>query len=436
MIPAKPKFAHIWLTLTLVTIGVPAASGQPASSRINWPRVEAEGLQVTRGDHLTLITDVRERADVDEFVTVFDQAVEGWCDYFAIPRASAEDWHMTGCLILDPQKFTDAGLLFDDLPAFPAGYQRNDMMWLFVQDGDYYTRHLLLHEGTHAFMEKFLGGYGPPWYAEGMAELLAVHRWSDGQLVINHRIGHRDEVPYWGRVKLIREDRDNDRGFDLDEVLMIPPDSFQQVRYYGWAWAACEFFDRHLQYQEVFRRLPSLVNVDPLEFNQQFRRELESDWETARQDWQNMVQEMDYGYDVERASLSTVADRSSSDDATEFGLASDRGWQDTGIEVRGGMQLEISGNGMYRVRDEGGTAWPADAGGITIEYYQGRPLGRLTAAVLPSESNDPLNVIDIGTATTIAIPADGRLLMRINESPADLHDNEGQLQVRVKSVSD
>ena len=372
MTAPQPKFAQVALACVCLAMMVSPATAQPASSRIVWDRVEAAGLQVTRGEHLTLITDVRDRADIAEFVTVFDQAIAGWCDYFAIPRAAAADWHMTGCVMLDRQRFIDAGLLFDDLPEFPAGYQRNDMMWLYVQDGDYYTRHLLLHEGTHAFMEKFLGGYGPPWYAEGMAELLSVHRWTDGQLTINHRISDRDEVPYWGRVKLIREDRDNDRGFDLDEVLMIPPDSFQQVRYYGWAWAACEFFDRHPHYQEIFRRLPSVVTSEPLEFNRQFRRELESRWDTARQEWQNMLQEIDYGYDVERSSFGEVTGRVASGEMIEFALATDRGWQDTGIDVSGGMRLEISGTGMFRVRDEAGTPWPADAGGITIEYYRSR----------------------------------------------------------------
>ncbi len=436
MKPSLQTIVDFCLILMLSAVGLPSAMAQRASDEIDWRRVEAAGLEVTRGDHLTLITDVRDRADVDEFVAVFDQAVDQWCDYFAIPRADAADWHMNGCVMLDRENFVTAGLIFADLPDFPAGYQRGDMMWLYLQDGDYYTRHLLLHEGTHAFMEKFLGGYGPPWYAEGMAELLAVHRWADDQLTIKHRIAHRDEVPYWGRIKLIREDRARDRGFDLDEVLMMPPDSFQQVRYYGWAWAACEFLDRHPDYQEKFRRLPSLANIDALEFNEKFRRELEADWPAARQQWRNMVQEIDYGYDVERSSMVPVNNRLTGDEGTSFSVASDRGWQDTGVDVRAGQQLEFSSTGMFRVRDEAGTAWPADAGGITIEYYRGRPLGQLIAAVQASDGDQPLQMIEIGNGGEVEFSVDGRLLMRVNESPAGLHDNQGEVQVTVQTVSD
>ena len=47
----------------------------------------------------------------------------------------------------------------NEFPLFLAnGVTLGSDMWLHDQPTDYYRRHLLLHEGTHAFMIAFLGG--------------------------------------------------------------------------------------------------------------------------------------------------------------------------------------------------------------------------------------------------------------------------------------
>ena len=91
---------------------------------------------------------------------------------------------------------------------------------------------------------------------------------------------------------------------------------------------------------------------------------------------------------------------------------------------------------MFQIRMENDTSWPCDAGGITLEYYRGRPLGRLIAAVQLDDDAAPLQAIDIGAGGVIEFGNSGRLLLRINESPTGLHDNLGQLQVQVQGVSD
>ena len=83
------------------------------------------------------------------------------------------------------ERFESAGLVSPELPQFPNGWAQGDQLWFFDQTSVYYRRHLLLHEGTHAFMAALASGTGPPWFSEGMAELLATHRWQDGQLTLN-----------------------------------------------------------------------------------------------------------------------------------------------------------------------------------------------------------------------------------------------------------
>jgi hypothetical protein len=406
-------------------------------SEIDFERVRANGLEVQTGRHLTLITDARERADVQEFVPVFDLAVQQWCDYFAVDPQRAADWRMIGCVIVDIERFKRAGLIPESLPVFPAGFQRGDMMWLYVQTGDYYTRHLLLHEGTHAFMQHFLGDFGPPWYAEGMAELLGVHQWSDGKLTLKHQIANKDEVPWWGRVKLVRDDFASENGLTLDDVLTTPAGAFGEVHAYGRAWAACEFFDRHPGLQQAFRQLPATVQSDHQTFNRQFRQSIAkhfSDWSEVEFQWQQMLNEIDYGYAVE-AAVPFDAPVSKFGDTTSIQLSVTRGWQRAGVQIVAGQSYDVSCENKFRIRDDG-QPWPCTADGVTIEYYRGRPLGQLVGAVRGSHDSTVLDWVSLGSGGIRSFDSGGELYLRINESPAGLADNSGELTVTIRPVSD
>lgn len=415
-----------------VTLGAGANRAQQVDSE----ELRAQGFHVTQSDHLTLVTTVLDRPDVAEFNDVFEKAVSQWCEYFAIPRSATGDWHITCCVmrITEKDRFRNAGLMTDDLPPFPAGYQSGSRIWIYLQDGDYYTRHLLIHEGTHAFMQKFLGGYGAAWYAEGMAELLGVHQWKDGQLKINYDLRNREEAPYWGRVKLVRKERDAGSRRSLEQILAIDGTEFREVRTYGWAWAACEFFDSHPDFQETFRKLPAVAGLPPHEFNRQFQEALSAQWPEASHQWNLMIDEIEYGYDVARSKPVEAANRESSGSMTGFTLAVDRGWQSSGIEIQKGQTYRISAEGRFQVKHDG-HAWPCEAGGVTLEYYQGRPLGRLLAAIR-TDDEASLEVIDIGTTARVTFAKSGTLFLRINDSPAAWGDNQGELKIVMESLSD
>ena len=104
-------------------------------------------------------------------------------------------------------------------------------------------------------MQWFLNGYGAPWFSEGIAELLAVHQGSQKNVKLKHRLASRDDAPYWGRVKLIKDEYKAGVGMTLDDVLAIPGQAFRDVRYYAWSWAGCNFFDNHPLTQEAFNAL-------------------------------------------------------------------------------------------------------------------------------------------------------------------------------------
>ena len=141
-------------------------------------RVTANGIRKLSGQYITMYTDIRDNADVDDFCNVFDQAIPQWCEIFDISEESVAPLNMTVIVMLEEERFRKAGLMPRDLPKFLAGFNRGHEIWVKNQPGDYYTRHLLLHEGTHAFMQWMLGGSGPPWYSEGMAEMIALHQYT------------------------------------------------------------------------------------------------------------------------------------------------------------------------------------------------------------------------------------------------------------------
>ena len=133
-------------------------------------------------------------------------ATTQFCDYFDVELQKVADWQVRACVIQDLEKFERAGLLPQVLPKFQHGYALGDRIFLKEQPSEYYRRHLLLHEGTHSFMLRFFQGAGPPWYMEGMAELLATHHWDGAKLTLNTFPADKNEVPFWGRVKIVKDD--------------------------------------------------------------------------------------------------------------------------------------------------------------------------------------------------------------------------------------
>ncbi len=151
-----------------------------------------------------MFTDLPEGPAVDELPEVLDLAFPQWCAYFGQDAERLAAWHVVACVVRDKSRFRNAGLLPDSVPDLP-GYTLGAQFWVMEQSSDYYRRHLFLHEGTHSFMFTVLRGCGPYWYKEAVAEMLGTHRWKDGRLELNYMPATTDEVPMWGRVKIIKE---------------------------------------------------------------------------------------------------------------------------------------------------------------------------------------------------------------------------------------
>ena len=105
--------------------------------------------------------------------------------------------------------------------------------------------------------------------------------------------------------------------------------------------------------------------------------------------------------------------------------------------LEAGRTYRVSAEGRYKIRQDGDDWW-SEPGGITIEYYRGRPLGQLLAALdtqrdsaTGAGSTDLTKVIPVGLSAVIAPEHDATLYLRINEPSGELRDNRGQLSVRI-----
>jgi hypothetical protein len=399
-------------------------------------KIASVGLRKLEGKHIDIYTDLPEAAEVDELPQVFDAAVPLWCEYFEVDPPKLADWKLIGAVMQQRETFQRAGLYVESLPDFPTGYSVGSQLWLFEQPSPYYRRHLLLHEGTHAFMLRWLGGAGPPWYMEGMAELLGTHRWSGGQLTLGIVPRTKDEVPYWGRIKMIKDAYAAGEAMSLVDIMHYSPQAHVRVEAYAWCWAATTFLDQHPLTSSAFRELKRETRDRTLEFSQQFAERLREHWPVVNEDWQLLVADCDYGYDVPRAVVVRKVAVELPAGGGSVTLATDRGWQSTGYRLQAGNAYRITASGRYDVVG-GPKQWPCEAGGVTIRYVGGRPLGMLLAAVSDLEGEQPTvtplaSSQAIGAASELTPTATGTLYLKINEHPSGLADNSGTLSIAIR----
>ncbi len=412
---------------TLESLAAAAKASEFKLPPLEEGKIAAAGIRKLTGRHVTLYTDLPIAAEIDELPAVFDAAVPLWAEYFAVPPAQTADWQLVGCVMKDKDRFVGAGLYPERLPDFPHGYSQGSQFWLYDQPSGYYRRHLMLHEGTHCFMHRWLGGEGPPWYMEGIAELLATHRWANGTLALGVMPATKEELPYWGRVKIVKDEVAEGRGLTLQQIMLFDVRAHLRQEPYGWCWAAAAFLDQHPQTQAAFRELKSRSSDRTLDFSQQFLDRLKPQWPAISRDWTLFVQDCDYGYDFARAAVVHKAAQPLPAGGASVTVDAARGWQSSGIAVEAGKTYAISASGRFDVAQEP-RPWPCEAGGVTIRYHAGRPLGMLLASVELAEATP------VGAGITLMPAGSGTLYFKINEAASGLADNRGSLSVSVRPV--
>ena len=403
-------------------------------------RLAAGGFRRIAGKHLTLFTDHPADAEVDALPEWFDQAMRFWRSYFIHSGERVPDsWHMTGYLIVDKDRARQAGALAADLPPFQHGYARGQEIWLYEQPSAYYRRHLLLHEGTHAFMQQACGGLGPPWYAEGVAELLPTHQVRNGKLILDVFPPSRDDVPHWGRIKLIQDAVASGRRLTIEEVMNFGPSAHQDTEAYAWSWALAVLLSRGDGTASLFTSLQRQVATGQLD-KQLMQGLTPKQWTDLRDNWAVFIDEINYGlqsFDLVGGMNMGFLPNPSIRLGTEYDCRADQVWQPSGIELGAGKKYRLRATGRCHVAaPPDGKSWESEPGGISVRYYRGRPLGQLLAVVRPREADAKLQSVFlqpmvVGLETVIEPKVDGMLYLRINDSPSELIDNNGHYRVTV-----
>ncbi len=419
---------------------LPADAGRlrPRLPEIDDDRLQAAHIRKLAGTHLILYTDLPPQPAVDELPEVFDLAVSSWCDYFDVDESLARDWKIIGYLMQRKERFQGVGRLPTNLPPFLNGYQRGSELWVYEQPSDYYRRHLLLHEGTHAFMNGFLGAAGPPWYMEGMAELLATHSWHAPKLELGYFPKSRSEVPQLGRIRIVNDQWRSGQGMTVEQILNYGPRAHLRNEPYGWCWAFSAFLEGHPQFKKRFHQLTAHVHEEPETFRKTFEGLYRSDLRQLQEQWQWFFTQLDYGFDVPRESFVYQPVLRTKDSETIVTIRADRGWQDSGIRVGAGSKWVLTGRGRFQIAADP-EPWISEAGGVTIDYHGGQPLGRLLAAVSDQQDSlagvSPLvRPIPIGLERSVTFERGGDLFLRVNDRPSALGDNRGELEVVIRPV--
>jgi len=434
----------------------------PPPKNVDVRRAAAAGVRLIESKHLRLFTDLPSSPAIDELPRVFDEAVPLWAEHFGIPLSRANNWRVQGFLVDDRERFESLDLLPRDNPIFINGYAHAVEFWFVEQPSDYYRRHLLLHEGTHCFMYSMLGANGPGWFMEGMAELLGTHEWNAGKLKIGIVPKSNDDVPMWGRIKLIRDAKNEGRILPIEAVLQLDNRRGLNQEQYGWAWAFASFLDRNPAYQTRFRSLKEHV-ADPT-FNDRFRELFADDWDNLQCEWRAHVAALRYGHDVAAAAMVHRTATPVGERARSAQILARGGWQSTGFLLSADREYEVVASGRFRIADDG-QPWVSEPGGVTIDYYDGRPLGILLGALRPiasadsaprtqrgfnkdaanqQDAVDETNADDqpadpdfvqptaIGLQTVLRPTRDAVLYVRVNDHPGRLDDNSGEVVVTVR----
>ena len=118
------------------------------------------------------------------------------------------------------------------------------------------------------------------------------------------------------------------------------------------------------------------------DFNERFYRLFQKDWQNLCEEWQLMVTGMEYGYDVARTAIDFTPGKPLPPEGATVTVAADHGWQNSGLRLEAGAKYRLTAEGRYQVAKIP-TIWWCEPNGVSIRYYQGRPLGMLLAAVRP-----------------------------------------------------
>ncbi|MCA9139248.1 MAG: hypothetical protein KDB00_20885 [Planctomycetales bacterium] len=393
-------------------------------------------MQTVQGKHIALKSDGGTMESLQELVQAFDTAVPQWERFLELPAGTLALWKVDAFVMDQPDRFRDSGDLPEGLE-FPFGFAMPDRIWVMRQQSDYYTRHLLLHEGVHALAINQFGSTGPSWFAEGLAEMLGVHQGVGNTVEVNVVPQSRNAVPFWGRFKMLSQRRAENRIPTIDAVLQYPQDLKSDVEAYGWSWVALMLLTQYPEYRVATLAEAKTPSIQTAGFSAALKRRLTGDWPIVQARWRMLVNTIDYGFDWQREHIElSIKDPVWNGRPIQTLIKADQGWQSIGVRFAPGMRVKISAHGRCTINNDP-KPWVSEPPGVTIHYAGDRPLGQLLVCILPNRTQEgqllePLSIQTIESATEIVVDQHCWLLFRINDHLDDLGNNQGGYTVSIQ----
>ncbi|WP_145172056.1 hypothetical protein [Gimesia aquarii] len=405
----------------------------------NNQRLALLGIHLYESPRLKLYTDIDPEVAA-KLPPVIDQAYLALEDYFGSlpPDREGTEFQVTGYIMQNRELFKEAGVILDSLPRIVNGRHQGAQFWMDYQTENYYLRHLMLHEYTHCFSMIMENIGAPVWYLEGIAESMATHSIDqNGKITLNVMPHNKEDFAGLGRISLIEQAVLTSPPKHMLEVMQFgPADYVGNNESYAWSWALTQFFDKHPRYAKPFRELSR--HMQGRAFSQKIQQLIKDDFTKINDAWLLFAKNLQPGYDFERAAISFRTGQQL-DQANSFAvakIASDRGWQSSGIRVKKGDTYELIAKGMFSLAEKP-KPWMSTADGISFRYFKGQPLGRLIMLIRPdsvSGISDRLSILEeypLGASATWMAPVSGTIYFRLNDAWNELGDNEGSVSVTV-----
>ncbi|MBL8812094.1 MAG: hypothetical protein JNM43_18155 [Planctomycetaceae bacterium] len=397
---------------------------------------EAMGLHVVESAHLRLVTDLPVET-VKDLPPLADKLYAALSKELGPlkPAADRADFQATGYLMEARERFESNGLLPDGDFVIRHGRHLGYQFWLNNQTSSYYRRHLLLHEYIHCYLmcEYGMQNIPPLWYTEGIAEYFATHDAASGTFGILPSKAEGFEG--WGRIselQLRRKDPETQSESTLPSILQPTDTSFTSELKYAQGWAMVWMIRNHPELKSHFESFAAIRTRDDYKTaKQSIDKKV---WDRLPIVWLLTLDSLTEGFQTEHSFAEvqpTFKVRRSKDAPLTIDIKADRDWQSSGLSFDEPTKIAITAEGRYAVNDQP-KPWISEPQGVTIRYWQGRPLGEVTAIFVSRDGSSVPVRLPIGRGATLDAPADSELWLQINDSAASRADNSGTVKVTIR----
>lgn len=413
---------------------------------LNPSELAQHGLRVLESRRLILVTDV-PLEDVSHLPPLADalfDELERQLGTLA-PDAAKTDFQVTGYVIDAKERFQKAGVMPSEEFQFQHGRHLGYQFWMNNQNLGYRRRHLMLHEFVHCFLmcEHGMQDIPPLWYTEGIAEFFATHEMATE--ISRSRFGilppGPDGFESWLPVAEIRNglkqaagvEARGDIPWSLESVRYPASSNFTTNRQYAHAWTLVWLLRNHPELQPYVANFRYIrTRRDFLEAERTIPADLQ---ERLKVVWPLLLTSLVEGIDPVRSlpALNTPPPRTltAENSSTMVRIAADRGWQPAGIRLQPGQQIELTCTGRFAVHDQP-RPWLSEPQGITIDYFEGRPLGEVTAMLVATSLTYKPQPIPVGRGARLTASENCELWLQVNDSAASRRGNSGTVEVLIR----